>query len=85
MMNRWVLFENDKCDECQHPKIMKLCPPPKKGSTLQVIISCDCDMTVFDHAWKHARDSGELIVMVGETTIMETVALIAESLGGKKK
>jgi len=80
-LNQWILFESDLCDGCAHPKVMKLCPPKKGQKTLQVIISCDCDMTVFDHAWKDARDSGELIVVVGETTVMDVVAAIAEHLG----
>jgi len=75
------MFENDLCSECEKPKVMKICPPVGKGATLQVIISCNCDMAVFDHAWKHARDNGTLIVVVGETTIMDAVALIAEAIG----
>jgi len=67
MMNQWIMFENDICSLCLHPKLAKLCPPENGGKTIQLIISCDCDMTVFDHAWKHARDSEELAVVVGMT------------------
>ena len=83
MLNKWILFENDCCDDCGHPKVMKLSPKPDQ---LQVIVSCDCDMTVFDHAWKEARDDETMIVFVGKMTVLESIAYIAESISkGEKK
>jgi len=79
-LNRWVMFENDVCTDCTHPKLAKISPPPKDGDTLQVIISCDCDMTVFDHAWKHARDSDELIVVGGNMKVEDMLKILGEEL-----
>jgi len=83
MIGRWILFENDIHEPCGHPILCKMTLPedPKvDGTALQVIISCDCDTTVFDHAWKAARDSDELIVVVGEMTHMDMIKMIAEQL-----
>lgn len=54
----------------------------EEGNRLQVIVSCDCDLTVFDQAWKHARDNDELIVVVGDFTVMDMVEEIAKRMGG---
>ena len=81
MLNQWILFEQDKCDKCHHPKVCKLSlDPDEQGNRLQVIISCDCDLTVFDEAWKGARDSGELMIVVGDYTVMDMVEDIAKRL-----
>jgi len=79
-LNQWILFEADICEGCNHPKLAKLCP---NKNELQVIISCDCDMTVFDHAWKHARDNDELVVVV-EGGVMDLLEGVAKFLGENK-
>ena len=76
MIGRWVLFENDKCEKCKHPKVALITP----GDTeLQVIISCDCDTCVFDHQWKGAQNSDELIVVV-ESTVNDMLEILAKAM-----
>jgi hypothetical protein len=83
MLNQWVMFENDICSGCQKPIVAKLSEGKKGDSAIQIIISCDCDLTVFDEAWKNARDSGELIVVVGMTHL-DMIEIVAEALGKNK-
>ena len=77
MLNRWVLFESDVCEICNHPKLAKMCHDQKDG--LQVIISCDCDTCVFDGAWKHARDSDEVIVLI-DVKVIDFIEELAKSI-----
>jgi hypothetical protein len=76
--NQWVMFENDICFGCDHPKLMMLIVDPKKlDDTLRVVISCACDGAVFQEEWRNAKD---VVVMVGETTCMEAVVMIGDML-----
>lgn len=81
MIGQWMLFENDKCESCNHPKVALITPGEKE---LQVIISCKCDTCVFDQQWKGAKNSDELIVVV-EATINDMLRILAESLSENKK
>ena len=83
MLNQWVMFENDICEGCNHPIVAKLSMgPDEQEGQLQIIISCDCDLTVFDEAWKGSRDSGELIVVVGMTHL-DMIDIVAKTLSSK--
>ena len=44
----------------------------------------DCDHTIFDHAWKNARDSDELIVVVGYTH-MQMIELVVQMIAKNQK
>lgn len=82
-MNEWILFEKDICLACNHPKLMRMIVDPKKlDDTLRVVISCDCDSAVFSEEWKA---SPNLTIMVGDMTVLETVAMIGEYLSEGKK
>lgn len=83
-LNQWVMFENDICEGCAHPILAKLSPGAADDPTLQIIISCDCDKTIFDHAWKNARDSDELIVVVGYTH-MQMIELVVQMIAKNQK
>ncbi len=83
-LNQWVMFENDICPDCDHPILAKLSPGAPDDPTLQIIISCDCDKTIFDHAWKNARDSDELIVVVGYTH-MQMIELVVQMIAKNQK
>ncbi len=74
---QWMMFENDCCETCQHPKMCLITPREK---ALQVIVSCDCDETVYDRRWKAAKTSDELIVVV-DCTVNEMLIQMAKYLG----
>ena len=76
MIGQWMLFENDKCDKCNHPKVVLLTHGEEQ---LQVIISCNCDTCVFDHQWRDAKNSDQLIVVV-DSTINDMLRILAATL-----
>jgi len=81
MLNRWIMFERDKCEGCNHPKLMRMIIDLEKIplDPLRVVVTCNCPDAIFQD-WKQAHD---LIVMAGKTTVLETVAMIADSMGGE--
>tara|TARA_R110002110_G_scaffold415023_1_gene647517 strand:+ start:1820 stop:2071 length:252 start_codon:yes stop_codon:yes gene_type:complete len=80
MLNRWISFEKDKCDACNHPKMVRLILDTTKTplDPLRVVVSCDCPKTIFREDWKACKN---LIVLTGDMTVMEMICQIGEHLG----
>jgi hypothetical protein len=62
--------------------VAKMCHDQK--TDLQIIVSCNCDTCVFDEAWKHARDSEKLIVVV-DVQVDDFLVMVAKGISEARK
>jgi hypothetical protein len=79
MINTWIQYENDICEECNSPKYGKI-TDLVKANTLTLIISCDCDSAVFADEWKRVEPA-DLIVVLDPNGVENTLRMMAEHLG----
>lgn len=79
-LNEWILFEKDICPGCQHPKLMLLIFNPETTNSkepLRVVISCNCDSSVFKEDWQSAEN---MTIMVGNQSVLEAVAMMGDMM-----
>lgn len=81
MINSWIQYENDICQNCNSPKYGKITDLVTEG-TLTLIISCDCDTAVFADEWKRTAPE-DLIVVLDPNGANNTLKMMAEWLAGR--
>jgi len=85
MVDKWIYFENDKCEACGDPKVAKLAASTSTDDrTLKVIVSCNCDTCVFGDDWKESAANGDLFIVIDPDGVNNMIRMIADHLGAKK-
>jgi len=82
-LNTWLFFEDDKCEKCDHIKVVKIGGSEAtnlSSDTLQIIVSCNCDIAIFNEDWLNIEPH-DRVHCVG-FTVNDLLKMLGEVMGG---